>query len=76
MFPKPLRVSRDADLIFTFPDVTPNDELEHNAVQLREYYSGRRRLPLIIRGDAKITQIERLRTRPYRPSMVVHGGRA
>ena len=72
MIPKPLRISRNADLVFALPDTTLDVELERIRAQLRDHFSGQR--VLVIRGDAAITSIERRHKRPYRPSMMAHGG--
>lgn len=74
MLPKPLRMTYNADLIFTFPDMTMDIELERARAEIRKHFSGHR--AIVVRGAESVTALNRQTKRPYRPSMVAHGGRA
>ena len=75
MLPNPLRISRDADLLFTLHHWVPDADIERFREEIKANFSGHR--AIIVRADdVTITPIERRYTRAYRPSMLAHGGRA
>lgn len=73
MLSEPIRVTPGTELIFTLPDTTTVVDLEYISSALHKHFAGRR--VLVIRGDVTVTPIERRHTRPYRPSLLAHGGR-
>lgn len=69
------RIKRNADLLVGIVASITDIELSRLRQQIKERFSGHRAM-IFRKDDVEITSLARPRLRPYRPSMLAHGGRA
>lgn len=67
-------IKRNADLLIKVDAATSDADLVRLRNEIKEHFSGHRAI-IFRANDLEITPLVRLRSHPYRPSMLAHGGR-
>lgn len=68
------RISRNADLIFSVSAPIAEADMARMRAEICEHFSGHR-VMVLRAGDIRVIPLDRSYKRPYRPSMLAHGGR-